>query len=417
MISLMDKPLLMAKPLLKDTPVIAAIEKKFDIKQKGIKKGKEGMDFQETKKAKKMKKTKRAHEEVESPDNEEDTAELTLTPEEEQRLISLAETLLNSWDVDVKRIEVIQGNQMALVWKVQTSKGPICLKRIHRPEKKALFSIHAQDYLAKKGARVPGIIPNKKNQLYTKFGPFLFVVYDWIEGRPFELTNTEDLQMIMKGLAEFHKASIGYIPPPGVPIFTKLGRWPNHMIKRTQQMETWKKMAQQYPDDPFSIAYLEQIDPIIHEAKGTLKQLLDSPYNSWVKAVKKQPNLCHQDYGTGNSLLGPDGKIWVIDLDTVSFDLPIRDLRKMIVPLLDTNGIWDHEKFKTMLSAYESVSPLTKEQKKIMFIDMLFPYELYDIIRERYVRKSPLLVTELEEAFEYERIKSKALNELIAQYS
>lgn len=26
--------------------------------------------------------------------------------------------------------------------------------------------------------------------------------------------------------------------------------------------------------------------------------------------------------------------------------------------------------------------PLTAEQKKIMFIDMLFPYELYDVIRE-----------------------------------
>ncbi|MET3699143.1 CotS family spore coat protein [Bacillus oleivorans] len=407
---------------IKDKEIKGAKKGKKTIESKEIKhtkKGKKTIEsnkIKHTKKAKKAKKAKSVQAEIESPDNNEEIAELTLTPEEEKRLIALAETLLQSWDVDVKGIEVIQGNQMALVWKVQTRKGPICLKRIHRPEKKALFSIYAQDYLAKKGARVPGIIPNKDNQLYTKFGPFLFVVYDWIEGRPFELTNTEDLQMIMKGLAQFHKASIGYRPPAGVPIFTKLGRWPNHMIKRTQQMETWKKIAKQYPDDPFSIAYLEQIDPFIREAKSTLKRLLDSSYNDWVKNVKKAPNLCHQDYGTGNSLLGPDGKIWVIDLDTVSFDLPIRDLRKMIVPLLDTNGTWDHQKFKTMLSAYESVSPLTKEQKKIMFIDMLFPYELYDIIRERYVRKSPLLVTELEEALEYERIKSRALSELISQY-
>lgn len=345
--------------------------------------------------------------------NEASEEEYVLSPEEEQRLISLAETILKNWEVTVTQIEVVQGGQMALVWKIHTSEGPICLKRIHRPEKKALFSINAQNYLAMKGTRVPGIIPNKHGVLYTKHGPFLFVVYEWIEGRPFELTVQEDLEFIMKGLAEFHTASIGYRPPDGIPIFTKLGRWPNHYIKRCQQMETWKLMAQTMPEDPFSQLYLAEIDPFIQEGRSTLARLLQSEYPAWVSELKGSPTLCHQDYGTGNSLLGDDGQIWVIDLDTVSFDLPIRDLRKMIIPLLDTTGVWNEEQFHIMINAYESISPLTEKQKEIMFIDMLFPYELYDVIRERYVRKTPLLETELAEAFEYERIKSGALNQLI----
>ncbi|WP_223700662.1 CotS family spore coat protein [Sutcliffiella deserti] len=348
-----------------------------------------------------------------SLDQHEESEAYVLSPEEEQKLISLAETILKNWDVTVNQIEVVQGGQMALVWKIQTNTGPICLKRIHRPEKKALFSINAQNYLALKGSRVPGIIPNKHGVLYTKHGPFLFVVYEWIEGRPFELTVQEDLEFIMKGLAEFHTASIGYQPPDGIPIFTKLGRWPNHYIKRCQQMETWKIMAKTMPEDPFSQLYLAEIDSFIHEGRETLARLLNSDYLSWVSQLKARPNLCHQDYGTGNSLLGNDGQIWVIDLDTVSFDLPIRDLRKMIIPLLDTTGVWNEDQFNVMINAYESVSPLTEKQKEIMFIDMLFPYELYDVIRERYVRKTPLLETELIEAFEYERIKSSALNPLI----
>jgi spore coat protein I len=345
--------------------------------------------------------------------NEDVEEEYVLSPEEEQRLISLAETILKNWEVTVNLIEVVQGGQMALVWKIHTSEGPICLKRIHRPEKKALFSINAQNYLALKGTRVPGIIPNKHGVLYTKHGPFLFVVYEWIEGRPFELTVQEDLEFIMKGLAEFHTASIGYRPPDGIPIFTKLGRWPNHYIKRCQQMETWKLMAQTMQEDPFSQLYLAEIDPFIQEGRSTLARLLQSEYPAWVSELKASPTLCHQDYGTGNSLLGNDGQIWVIDLDTVSFDLPIRDLRKMIIPLLDTTGVWNEEQFHVMINAYESIAPLTEKQKEIMFIDMLFPYELYDVIRERYVRKTPLLETELAEAFEYERIKSGALNQLI----
>lgn len=346
--------------------------------------------------------------------NRESDAEFVLSPEEELKLVKLAETIIKNWDVQVDLIEVVQGGQMALVWKLHTPNGPICLKRIHRPEKKALFSINAQDYLAKKGTRVPGIIPNKNNELYTKFGPFLFVVYEWIEGRPFELTVQEDLEFIMKGLAEFHLASIGYQPPAGVPVFTKLGRWPNHYIKRCQQMETWKLVAATMPDDPFSQLYLAEVDPFIQEGKNTLNRLLSSGYTEWVAETRKMPNLCHQDYGTGNSLLGTDGQIWVIDLDTVSFDLPIRDLRKMIIPLLDTTGVWQEDQFNIMINAYESISPLTAQQKQIMFIDMLFPYELYDIIRERYVRKTPLMAEELAGGFEYERIKSAALNQIIA---
>ncbi|MCY8887173.1 CotS family spore coat protein, partial [Bacillus spizizenii] len=83
------------------------------------------------------------------------SSELPLSAEDEKKLTELAENVLQGWDVQTEKIDVIQGNQMALVWKVHTGSGAVCLKRIHRPEKKALFSIFAQDYLAKKGMNVP----------------------------------------------------------------------------------------------------------------------------------------------------------------------------------------------------------------------------------------------------------------------
>jgi spore coat protein I len=344
-------------------------------------------------------------------ENEEEV--YVLSPEEEAKLVKLAEYIIGSWDVQVDRIEVIQGGQMALVWKIHTSNGPVCLKRIHRPEKKALFSINAQNYLAEKGARVPGIIRNKQNDLFTKQGPFLFVLYDWIEGGVFDLAVDPDLEVVMKGLAEFHLWSEGYHPPEGIPVFKKLGRWPNHYIKRCQQMESWKIIAQNTPDNPFSQLYLQEIDYFIEQGRQTLDRLMKSKYVPWIEEQSANPTLCHQDYGAGNTVLGNDGKIWVIDLDTVSYDLPIRDLRKMIIPLLDTTGVWDEARFQLMMNAYESVNPLTSEQKEVMYIDMLFPYEMYDIAREKFVRKTDMLPEELAQAFQYERIKEAHLNSLI----
>lgn len=337
----------------------------------------------------------------------------TLDHDNEALLIKLGLFILQNWDIEVHSIQVIQGNQMALVWKIETNRGFLCLKRLHRPEKKAQFSIYAQNYLAEKGFKVPSIYETKNNKLYTKFHSFLFVVYDWIEGTPFDFEVKEDLKMVMGGLAAYHRESIGYFPPTGIDIFSKLGKLPVHYTKRCQQLDSWKLVAKSYQDDTFAKLYLEEIDFFIKEGKKILSEIEQSSYQDWIENVKKSPTLCHQDYGTGNTLRGLDGDIWIIDLDTTSFDLPIRDLRKMIVPMLNSTTSWNEMTFYTMLDAYESITPLTVEQKKIMYLDMLFPYELYDVVRDKFIRKSPFSEKELMDAMAYERIKKAAISKLL----
>lgn len=343
-----------------------------------------------------------------------ETTEIELTPEMREKLTLLAGEIIKAWNVNVQSIEVVQGAQMALVWKIVTDEGIICLKRIHRPEKKALFSIHAQNYLAEKGYRVPAIIATNDGELFAKHGPFLFVVYDWIEGRQFDMNVPEDMAWIMKGLAEYHQNSRGYLPPEGVEPFSKLGQWPKHYIKRCQQMESWKLIAEQQPDDPFSQLYLEVIDEFIDSGRWILEELRESYYSQWVDESRKTPTLCHQDYGTGNTLLR-DNEVWVIDLDTTAFDLPIRDLRKMMIPAMEDQTAWNKDIFDQMLNGYESVNPLTNEQKKVMFIDMKFHYELYDVCRDKYSLKNDVAVEELNKVIEFERMKSRELNWMIGE--
>ncbi|AKM18107.1 Spore coat protein I [[Flavobacterium] thermophilum] len=322
-----------------------------------------------------------------------------------ERLVHMARLLLKQWDIEAKAIDVVQSGQMALVWKVHTDGGPKCLKRIHRPEKKALFSIYAQDALAKKGLYVPRIIETRDHRLFKKYGPFLFVLYDWIEGTPFDLAIRDDLTAMIGALAHFHAQSSGYEPPPGVPVFSKLGKWPKHYMKRCRQLEAWKQLAELDRDDPFSRLYLAEIDRFIEKGEEVLQQLLDSHYEAWVEQLKKRPSLCHQDYGTGNSLRGEDGNVWIIDLDTAAFDLPIRDVRKMMAPLLFETDRQGKAKADMVLEAYEAVRPLATKEKKVLFIDLLFPYDLYELAVEKYIRNVPLAETELAEAMAYEQAK------------
>lgn len=332
---------------------------------------------------------------------------------EKQKMVELGKQILKNWDLTIQEIEVIQWGQITLVWKIKSNQGLICLKKLNRPEKNALFSIRAQEYLNKNGVHVPGIFPNKNNELYTMLGSSLFVVYDWIEGTHLTLTETGELELLIRELAQFHQASIGYEPPKGVPIVSKLGKWPEHYIKRCQQLESWKYLANLQPEDPFSQIYLKEIDYFITLGRDLHKKLLNSEYLAWVEKTKKAPNLCHPDYGTGNTLRGNDGNFWLIDLDTVCFDLPIRDLRKMFESFIKPSNILNEEVFYKILSAYESVTPLTSAQKKVLFIDLLFPHELYAIAQKKYLLKEAVLIDELLIAIEFEKLKEKKFSHLL----
>jgi spore coat protein I len=68
-----------------------------------------------------------------------------------------------------------------------------------------------------------------------------------------------------------------------------------------------------------------------------------------------------------------------------------------------------------MLNAYESVNPLSAEQKKVMYIDMMFPYELYDVIRDKYSLKSDTPVMELEDAIAFEQLKREKIEQKLQQ--
>jgi spore coat protein I len=49
-----------------------------------------------------------------------------------------------------------------------------------------------------------------------------------------------------------------------------------------------------------------------------------------------------------------------------------------------------------------------------MFIDMLFPYELYETANEKFGRKNELPPEEIVQAFEYETQKGKEITSLIS---
>ncbi len=268
------------------------------------------------------------------------------------------------------------------IWRIETSKGTRSLKLLHRRPARSLFSIGAQDYLCRRGARVPVLVPTKSGKLFVELGNKLWTVNTWIKPlAQASKINLEGAEKLCYGLGEFHKLSRGYIPPMGSENPSRLTGWPNYYKKILNKINWFRVLTQTYKDTTASTYLLSVIDRFENQANEALKQLIQSPYSKLVARGEKYWGLVHQDYGWSNGQLGQGG-VWIIDLDGVAYDLPIRDLRKLITSTMDDIGEWKLKWIKGMINAYQKANPIEPELFEILLIDMAFPNEFYKHLKE-----------------------------------
>lgn len=285
--------------------------------------------------------------------------------------------------IDVNEIKIIQNEPVKTIWKMETSVGTFCLKRIRKSVPVVKFTTAAQDYLYKKGALVAGIIPTQSGELFFVHEGYGFVLYQWINGSQLEMEEVEEQAYVgLSGLAQFHKDSVGFVPPADSQTYDRMGVWPNHYKKMLDEMKKWKVIAET-KTTPFALAYLKVIDEMIDLAEQATQMLDASYYSEWLKEIGPYGYLCHQDYGSGNALQTNHG-VYVLDLDNVAYDLPLRDVRKLITKRMEQIGVWELAELEKLLNSYEGILPLTDEQRKILYIDLLYPHHFYGCVKNPF---------------------------------
>ncbi|WP_240414064.1 CotS family spore coat protein [Paenibacillus periandrae] len=282
------------------------------------------------------------------------------------------------------------------IWRINTDRGPRSLKVLHRDPKRSLFSIGAQQYMVERGAKVPAFIPNKENTLYVEAGGKLWIVTEWIESlQQASKIDLEGAVALCYGLGEFHKHSQGYAPPLGAAKSSRLYGWSNYYEKIMAKIGWFEDIATVYRETPSSERLLSVIDEFKKQAQDIFSRFQTSPYFKMIGKGEQYWGLAHQDYGWSNGQMGPGG-IWVIDLDGVAYDLPFRDLRKLITSTMDDMGYWDLNWIRGMIGAYHEANPIDQDMFELLWIDMAFPNEFYKHIKEIVFDPNLFLQHELE---------------------
>jgi spore coat protein I len=143
-----------------------------------------------------------------------------------------------------------------------------------------------------------------------------------------------------------------------------------------------------------------------------IQLLEDSQYDVLSSPGAPAVVLCHQDYGKGNALLTPKG-ICVLDLDGVTYDLAARDLRKIILKIVENQGKWDEETSRDILTWYERGNTLSFDEKKMVYIDTLFPHSFFGAVKNQFLKNKPVKDVSIEKIGRIEMSKETLLNRLI----
>ena len=151
---------------------------------------------------------------------------------------------------------------------------------------------------------------------------------------------------------------------------------------------------------------------MIQMAELACDLLENSCYEDWVKEIGPYGYMCHQDYGRGNALQTKNG-VYILDLDNLAYDLPIRDVRKMLTERMKTNEAWDWKQFKQLISAYTSILPLTDEQMNLLYIDLLYPHFFHSAAKYRFKKGTTGSLKKLGKAYRFEKEKLAGLRKLI----
>lgn len=329
----------------------------------------------------------------------------------------VAQEVIAQYDMQVSEMTLITSkpDKGGAIWRIMTDKGPRSLKVLHREPRRSLFCVYAQQWLVEQGARVPALIKTKNGQLYVEAGQKLWIVTDWISLVPASKIDIEGAEALVFGLGEFHRASRGYVPPEFAQHKSRIHHWPKYYSKMIEKIGWMRDLAKAYPDAAGSGQLLSVVDQFEIQAKEALAKFENSSFRRMVAKGDPHWGLVHQDYGFSNGQVG-EGGIWVIDLDGVAYDFPIRDLRKLITSMMDDMGVWDPAIMRRLIQAYHNANPIDRETYELLVIDMAFPNEFYKHIKEMIFDPLLFMNTEmgpiLERVVATQQSKQAALAEL-----
>jgi CotS family spore coat protein len=294
--------------------------------------------------------------------------------------------VLGEYPFTVKQIRTESYKQKKAVWWVETTKGTKILKKHPNSEAMLLFLLAAIQHLQKRGIEIPRVNTTVDGRPYVNIGETCYILIDAVEGKNPDYNKPKELEIFVRELGRFHAASAGFVPPKESKVRQHLGNWLEDYSDYASRLKAFYDGEKyQVTHGEFGKIILKVFDSFFKRMEASIAGLRGSEYTTWVNKIAAKGGLCHQDFAAGNILLNPSGKVYVLDTDSLTIDLPARDIRKVLNKVMKKNGKWDAALLQDILGWYQQENPLTADEWAVVKLDLTFPH-LFAGIMDKYYR-------------------------------
>ncbi|OAS16469.1 phosphotransferase [Paenibacillus oryzisoli] len=287
---------------------------------------------------------------------------------ENELLAEIADT----YGLSIKQVETIRDTSRSYVLKITATQGSFVLKRMHMDTRRLQFMLETEDFLRNRGIHIPMVYQTKENKKYVAYTGHLYVLQEWICAHSYPLVSVEKAVKLAEILGRMHELSKVFYSSHGILRFGG-AKWVQEYDEALHFLGSWKS-KQEDVEEPWRKAVLTYIDFYMRTGEY-VKEHINACYTAGGE-VHAQVVLSHHDFHMQNILMDPSGDVYIIDWEFVRFDLPSRDVNRLLYAMIKKSKTWNHRAFVTVMRAYLQMNPLSKHEMKLLYLDLAFPHNL-----------------------------------------
>lgn len=328
-----------------------------------------------------------------------------------QDYVAEAQIILKNYPIKPNLIKQTQLDSKKAVWYVKTDENSYALKRYTLTREKWSKIISAYYYLFRKDFNIAPLIATNDFKPWIISDNNFYLLTNWVKGDLPDLTNIKDIIKITESIANLHLHSKEYTPQTREYEDTDIELKRKHGL-----LLEYKYHAENKKNEEFSLIYLKYFEYFFNSWEAALQKLAKSNYKELVKNLDKDPCLCLNNFTPSNFSLDANNNLWILHLDNINIDLPISDLRQFICKIMYVNGAWDKDIFSQIMESYLKIYPLTKEELKLLLIDLQVPHMFFNIATNYFLLSidkaaASTLTASLNKAIALEKEKPLILND------
>jgi CotS family spore coat protein len=265
---------------------------------------------------------------------------------------------------------------------IDTDKGKKHLRQCQCSENRILYIHDAKTHLYKNGFTNLDTYSEALNgNPYIEIENQYYVLTPFFDARECEFGDDIDAIKASVALAQMHKAGKGFRPRDGLSIPSDLGRLPESLGKRYDEILRMRRKAER-ERGAFDYIYLDCVDKFIDLAERSLNIFNGSEYVRLVKKAMAEGGICHHDYSYQNILIA-GSRTYITGFESCSDELRIYDVVNLLRRKMRKCN-WNLQKASMLLDAYEEVYPLSSDEIVIMKAMLLFPQKFWRVANRYY---------------------------------